>query len=379
MAIVGGGADRTRRSRRMLGDAGVSCARARGAFDRRVTTGNTTGKLSLLQGDVFSEVARPHRRHRAARIRGCESRWAGVAARRAGRSVPEVRSPEGSPSPGPTRTTASPRSIVRPRRWRLPGSTSSDWPGHDFAPLNLPFEPAAALRLRDQTQLHPMRVLAALTGAVRNGGIRIVEGCRVTAADVADDSRAARDLGRSRARRDGGARDGHADSGPRAALRQAGAAAFLRRGLRRAWRARTAGGHVPVRGSGRATHFALTRALVAVVCSSWAAATTPTGRGGDTGELLADLDEWTARQLAGRSRVTWWAAQDYRAVTRVPYAGPAPRSGGRIHVATGYDKWGDDERRRRRTSDRLAPRDPGPPRRHRAGMGAHSRRVTTRA
>ena len=35
-----------------------------------------------------------------------------------------------------------------------------------------------------------------------------------------------------------------------------------------------------------------------------------------------------------------WSAQDYRSVDRVPFVGPLPRGGGRIYVATGYNKWG---------------------------------------
>jgi Rieske Fe-S protein len=35
-----------------------------------------------------------------------------------------------------------------------------------------------------------------------------------------------------------------------------------------------------------------------------------------------------------------WSAQDYRSHDAVPYVGALPRGGGRIHVATGFDKWG---------------------------------------
>lgn len=35
-----------------------------------------------------------------------------------------------------------------------------------------------------------------------------------------------------------------------------------------------------------------------------------------------------------------WAAQDYESANQVPFIGPMPRSGGRILVATGYNKWG---------------------------------------
>lgn len=55
---------------------------------------------------------------------------------------------------------------------------------------------------------------------------------------------------------------------------------------------------------------------------------------------FAGLDEWTRERYPTARRTTWWAAQDYRASSRLPYAGALPRGGGRIHVATAYNKWG---------------------------------------
>ncbi|XQN47795.1 FAD-dependent oxidoreductase, partial [Glutamicibacter creatinolyticus] len=35
-----------------------------------------------------------------------------------------------------------------------------------------------------------------------------------------------------------------------------------------------------------------------------------------------------------------WSAQDYRAAGALPIVGTMPGSGGQIHVATGFNKWG---------------------------------------
>jgi glycine/D-amino acid oxidase-like deaminating enzyme len=52
------------------------------------------------------------------------------------------------------------------------------------------------------------------------------------------------------------------------------------------------------------------------------------------------LREWTAKYLPGAVETHRWSAQDYSPVDGMPFVGLLPRGGGRIHVATGFDKWG---------------------------------------
>lgn len=65
-----------------------------------------------------------------------------------------------------------------------------------------------------------------------------------------------------------------------------------------------------------------------------------TGRGGDTRALLGEIDEWTRERFGTGRKCAWWAAQDYRSHSRVPFAGALLGGGGRIFAATGYNKWG---------------------------------------
>jgi nitrite reductase/ring-hydroxylating ferredoxin subunit len=65
-----------------------------------------------------------------------------------------------------------------------------------------------------------------------------------------------------------------------------------------------------------------------------------TGRSGRTSDFIRSHDEWAAAHWPGARRRTWWAAQDYRSVTHLPFAGRLPRGGDRIFAATGYAKWG---------------------------------------
>lgn len=335
IAIVGAGLTGLSLAR-MIGETGVSAVVLEARSIGAVTTGNTTGKLSLLQGDVYSELrvhagdsilrayARANRagqawlRETIADEPGCGVRkdavtWAdteeGVATldREAGAMIAaEVEVERLDPS--------------------------------DLAQLGLPFEPTAAIRLRGQTQLHPMRVLALLASRVRSAGIRIVEGCRVTAADVTPE---------------GVVLDTRAGQVRAQTVVLATGSPILDRGLHFAKL-------VPQRSFVGAYEVPDDRPLpdgimlsVDPVGHSLRVDEGPggerilvvgggnhtTGRG-DTRALLGELDEWTSMHWPGVRRVMWWAAQDYRAVTRVPYAGPMPRGGGRIHVATGYDKWG---------------------------------------
>jgi glycine/D-amino acid oxidase-like deaminating enzyme/nitrite reductase/ring-hydroxylating ferredoxin subunit len=53
-----------------------------------------------------------------------------------------------------------------------------------------------------------------------------------------------------------------------------------------------------------------------------------------------DLREWTNTYFPGVVETHAWSAQDYRSHDSFPYVGALPRGGGRIFVATGFDKWG---------------------------------------
>ncbi|MGH3353060.1 MAG: FAD-dependent oxidoreductase [Nocardioides sp.] len=64
---------------------------------------------------------------------------------------------------------------------------------------------------------------------------------------------------------------------------------------------------------------------------------------GRTQSELAKLDElreWTARHFEGATETHAWSAQDYASHDGIPYVGKLPLGGGRIYLATGYDKWG---------------------------------------
>jgi len=57
-------------------------------------------------------------------------------------------------------------------------------------------------------------------------------------------------------------------------------------------------------------------------------------------EHVDRLRHWTDEYFPGAIETHQWSAQDYSPVDGVPFVGHLPRGGGRIYVATGFDKWG---------------------------------------
>ncbi len=66
----------------------------------------------------------------------------------------------------------------------------------------------------------------------------------------------------------------------------------------------------------------------------------PVGRTPSELQHLMDLREWAEKYFPGAEETHAWSAQDYRSHDGIPFVGQLPRGGGRIHVATGFDKWG---------------------------------------
>ena len=296
-----------------------------------VTTGHTTGKLSLLQGSTLAAI-REEAGDRALR--------AYVAGNQAAQKwvideVGDIADIAQEVLAGTYATTPEgDRAITRERdALRVCGLETGDFPASD-----LPYAVTAGISMAGQWQLHPMRLLQLLVDRLRAHGGRVVEGCRVVGADAQEHTvRVQTDRGDIQC----------------ATLVLATGAPVLDRGLffaklvpSRAFVAAYAcdpermprGIHLSVderSRSLRTTQDADGAPLLLVGSEGF----TP-GTPDSTREVLDGLDEWTARWFPGARRVTWWAAQDYRSVSRLPYAGRMPRGGDRIFVATGFAKWG---------------------------------------
>jgi glycine/D-amino acid oxidase-like deaminating enzyme/nitrite reductase/ring-hydroxylating ferredoxin subunit len=66
------------------------------------------------------------------------------------------------------------------------------------------------------------------------------------------------------------------------------------------------------------------------------------GRPGPESEKdrVEGLREWSERFYPGARLTHSWSAQDYESHNLIPFVGALPRGGGRIYLATGYAKWG---------------------------------------
>jgi len=64
------------------------------------------------------------------------------------------------------------------------------------------------------------------------------------------------------------------------------------------------------------------------------------GRGGVHHERVDDLIAWTEHHFAGAEATHSWSAQDYATHDHIPFVGKFPRGLGHLYLATGYGKWG---------------------------------------
>ena len=320
----------------MLHREGVRVAVIEARSVGAVTTGNTTGKLSLLQGAVLSGI-REHAGDEVLRAyvtsnRAAQSWLRTELADEPGALVDDFAVTFATTPEGVARLDREAEAVI------AGGLNAERLSGAALDELHLPFPVEAALRLGGQSRLQPMRVLGRLARRLRQDGVRIVTECRVTGVELEEHGVVVQTTG-------GDVQASTlvlATGGP--ALDRG--ALFTRLSPSRSFAAAyelPVGAVVPDgmflsvdQPSRSLRHDDIDGARVLTVGGG----AHTTGRESSTAALVAEVDEWTHRYWPGAKRRTWWAAQDYRSVSRVPFAGLLPRSSDRVYAATGYDKWG---------------------------------------
>lgn len=295
-----------------------------------VTTGHTSGKVSLLQGTKLSrmlevqseQVARSYleanHEGQAWLLRFCADHDVQVDTRDA---VTYAATP--------AQRVSAEAEYRATRRLGLPSRWTED--------VEVPFPTHGAAVLADQAQINPMKVLAALASQVREHGGTIEEHSRVVSV-----SRWGRPTVRTSDDRVLRCDDVVLATGT----------PFLDRGLyfakveahRSYVLLYSTGEHVPEQmllSAGSPTislrdvpgEGDLPRLMVG-------------GNGhvvGRTRSEVQHLDElraWVARHYPGATETHAWSAQDYASHDGIPYVGKLPRGLGHLYLATGYDKWG---------------------------------------
>jgi glycine/D-amino acid oxidase-like deaminating enzyme/nitrite reductase/ring-hydroxylating ferredoxin subunit len=318
----------------MLARGGVSVAVIEARTVGAVATGNTTAKLSLLQGSVLSGIDRHFsgkvvRAYVDSNLAGQEwlLRFLGE------RGVPTQQRDAYSYANCEDGVSTIDKEFAVAAEAGLPVERLS------AGDIDLPFETSGGIRLRSQTQFDPMEVLAALAVELRSLSGVIIEGQRVTDVSAADPAEVTT--------------PGGTVTGDHVVL--ATGSPILDRGLYFAKLVPQRSYAAAYRVLGAPASFP-TGMYLSVDSPSRSLRTAPDGTGGElllvggnghivgredsTSALVAELDAWTKQHFAGAELTHRWSAQDYQSANAVPFVGWLPRGRGRIFVATGYNKWG---------------------------------------
>ncbi|MET3720602.1 MULTISPECIES: FAD-dependent oxidoreductase [unclassified Arthrobacter] len=299
-------------------------------FPGAATTGNTTAKVSLLQGTVLAALSRQYSDKQV---------QAYVDANREGQAW-LLRYLDENGVPYQRRhayTYATTGGGAEKLREELIAATTAGLNVEYVLDAGLPFPIQGALLLADQAQTNPMDVLDTLLGDIRARGGSVAGGVRL------------RDVSGS------GPLTVQTDQGTVTAEHVVLATGIpvLDRGLyfaklkpHRSYAAalELAPGLTPPPGmylsAEEPTHSlrdyeADGRRLLLVGGHGH-----HVGRTSSEKSHLADLLGWAGTHFPGAAATHTWSAQDYQATNLMPFFGKLPRGRGRILFGTGYNKWG---------------------------------------
>ena len=292
-----------------------------------VTTGNTTGKISLLQGSRLS------------RIRDAVSRdlaEAYVAANRAGQDW-LIRYLHDNALPFDERTAvtyASTDAGAPTVEAELDAASDLGLPVSARRTLELPLSVTAAVCLPGQYQVDAVDVLESLVATVRARGGLVIEGVRATAVEAGAPCVVSTNRGDVVGERVVVAtgtpfpkRGGHF-----ATLEPQRSYAIACR-----WDGSLDGMYLSVDDPTRSIRDAHRDDVSYLVVGGNGHRG---GKGAPTAGRVDDLVRWTETQFPGAIQTHSWSAQDYRSTDELPHFGPITAGDDRVLVATGYAKWG---------------------------------------
>ncbi|MER2220381.1 MAG: FAD-binding oxidoreductase, partial [Rhodococcus sp. (in: high G+C Gram-positive bacteria)] len=294
-----------------------------------VTTGNTTGKISLLQGTRLSSIAK---KHSPSAVRSY------VEANREGQQWLLRYCADSSLAvqreSAFTYTTSTDGTVSL--REELDAARAAGLDAHWTDAVELPFPVVGALRLDDQAQFDAVQALDALIREfVRRGGT-LHEGTRV------------RTVHGNRHRR-----SVHTNHGVVTAARVVIATGtpildrggfFARLEPQRSYAAAFAvpgdiprGMYLSVDEPKRSIRYAPRNDSNLLLVGGNGH---PVGRAASPSQCLQELIDWTGKTFPGAELTHSWSAQDYRPVNELPYAGELLPGDPSLLIATGYAKWG---------------------------------------
>lgn len=290
-----------------------------------VTTGNTTAKISQLQGTHFQKIkANGYQRMLQAYADGNRAAFDWLIDYTTTSRVPVERRAAYTYADSPESMSKVQREFELARSVGLDVQMVTD--------VGLPFATYGAVMLPDQAQFDPMDLLAALAAELRALGGVIHEGARARAVRASSPARVVTLAG-----------DLTADH-----VILATGTPILDRGL-----------YFAKLTAQRSYGQAFKVPAESLPDGMFLNASTPTrsirthngllvtgGNGHGVGRepspqrQVDDLRGWTEQHWPGAVLTHSWSAQDYSPPHHVPFVGWLPRGRRKIFIATGYDKWG---------------------------------------
>ncbi|NNH70730.1 FAD-dependent oxidoreductase [Nocardia uniformis] len=293
------------------------------------TTGNTTGKISLLQNTRASEIRTAHsesvlRDYVDANREG--QRW--LLWYCVEHDIPLQRAP--------ALTYAQTERAVPQLRAELDATRKAGLETFFVTDLEVPFPNHGAVQLDDQAQLDTIDVVAALARDLDARGVPIFEGTRVRGLHSSGNRQILETE--------------HGDVTARTVILATGTPIFDRGGFfarlepRRSYATAflvpgpiPRGMYISADSPTRSLRYVPTENCELLLVGGH-------GHGvGRTRSAAAHADaivRWTQRIFPGAEPVSHWSAQDYHPIGQLPYVGPLLPRQDRVLVATGFDKWG---------------------------------------
>jgi glycine/D-amino acid oxidase-like deaminating enzyme len=298
------------------------------------TTGNTTAKISLLQGSKLSKIVGKHGPQRARQyvdgnregqgwlIGHCEAH--GISVQRED-AFTYAQSEKGVPQ----------------ARAELEACKAAGLPVEWVDDADVPFPFHGGVRLADQAQFDPMPFLDSLVVELDERGGRLAQGVRVQKVSREGDG-----LTLHVRTTVGDQFVVQADTCVLATgipiLDRGGFFARLKpqRSYCMAYRVPgdiTSGMYISTDSPTRSVRYAPTADGQRLIVGG---AGHPVGHAKHPSSSVQELDAWAKMHYPGAMQTHYWSAQDYSPIDELPYVGPILPGNDEIFVATGFDKWG---------------------------------------
>ena len=328
VAVLGGGITGLTTAM-LLRQAGASVAVVEAGRVACGVTGYTTAKITSLHGLVYAKLASSFGQE-GARVYG-EANQEGLAlierlVEQLGIDCDFERLPAFTYTEDPRRVSAVEEEVAAAKQAGLPASFATE--------IGLPFPVEGAARLERQAQFHPRRFCVGLAEAIDGDGGRVFEQTRALDLRLGFPCTVKTSHGSLRAT--------HVVLATQLPFYDP-AGLFARTSPSRSYALAVTLAEAAPPGMYLSADAA-TRSVRPLVAGSHQAVLAgeehKVGHGGDTRAHYDALEGWARERFPVESVDYRWSAQDYLPADNVPYIGRLLPGYGRLHVATGFKKWG---------------------------------------